>query len=112
MIEKALIPIAGKATRLRPLSEVVPKAMFPVPTPDGRMISALHAICAQAVGGGIREIGIIVSPGQQEVCERYFAAAQENGFKDLPQRIEYIEQREPAGFGDAVLRGAEFIGGE
>ena len=110
VIRKALIPIAGLGTRLLPVSSVVPKAMFPLVDSAGRVRSVLHAICAEAVQAGVQDVGVVVSPGQAEPCRQYFAAAARAGADDLPQHVEYILQADPAGFGDAVARGADFIG--
>ena len=112
MIRKALIPIAGRATRLAPLSCVVPKAMLPLVDSAGRVRSALHVICAEARAGGIEQVGLVVSPGQEEICRAYFDAARAHGAQNLPENVEYICQTEPAGFGDAVARGVEFIGAD
>ncbi|MCD6365354.1 MAG: hypothetical protein J7M14_05710 [Planctomycetes bacterium] len=110
MIGKALIPIAGLGTRLLPVSGAVPKAMFPLVDSLGRITCVLHRICAEVKAAGVEQVGLIVSPGQEEVCRAYFAAA--SGAEDLPGRIEYIVQEIPAGFGDAVALGSGFIGDE
>jgi len=107
---KAIIPIAGQATRLLPLSAAVPKALWPLADSRGRVRCVLHRICAEAAAAGIRRVGLIVAPDQREPLRRYFHAARAAGDDDLPERIEYILQRWPRGFGDAVLRGAEFAG--
>jgi UTP--glucose-1-phosphate uridylyltransferase len=111
MIGKALIPVAGKGTRLRPLTSVVPKALFPLVDGDGRIKSVLHVICEQAIEAGGNKIGIVVSPWQDEMIRQYFAAV-ESEFGKLPAVIEYITQASPKGFGDAVLQGRGFIGDE
>ena len=112
MIRKALIPIAGLGTRLAPLSRVVPKAMLPLVDAAGRVRSVLHVICAEARAGGIEQVGLVVSPGQEETCRAYFDAARAGGAHDLPERVEYICQDQPAGFGDAVALGADFVGAD
>jgi UTP--glucose-1-phosphate uridylyltransferase len=110
MVGKAVIPIAGLGTRLLPVSRVVPKAMLPLMGADGRLRTVLHVICAEARAAGAGEVGVVVSPGQREVCEAYFEAARQAGADDLPERIEYILQETPAGFGDAVAAAAAFVG--
>ncbi|MHC4344376.1 MAG: sugar phosphate nucleotidyltransferase [Planctomycetota bacterium] len=62
MIGKALIPVAGKGTRLRPLTSVVPKALFPLVDRGGRIKTVLHVICEQAIEAGANKIGVVVSP--------------------------------------------------
>jgi UTP--glucose-1-phosphate uridylyltransferase len=86
--------------------------MLPLVDARGRVRSALHCIMAEAVAAGVREIGLIVSAGQRRIIEGYLAAATKNGADDLPGKIEYMLQRRPRGFGDAVLCGSEFAGSD
>ena len=109
-VRKALIPVAGQGTRLRPLTRVVPKALFPLVDGAGRARSVLHVICAAAGAAGIEEVGVIASPAQAPLLRQYFDAARQAGAGDLPRRIEYVIQPQPAGFGQAVLCGKEFVG--
>ena len=76
MISKALIPVAGKGTRLLPLTSVVPKALFALVDGAGRIKSALHVICEQAMQAGVSQIGVVVSPWQKDMICRYFAAVE------------------------------------
>lgn len=112
MVRKALIPIAGKATRLMPVTSVVPKAMFPLVNAANQIQSVLHVICEQAISAGVEHIGIVVSPWQTDIVRQYFDAVRKGGFGKLPAHIEYITQASPNGFGDAVLQGLSFIGEE
>lgn len=112
MIRKALIPIAGKGTRLMPVTSVVPKAMFPLIDSTDNIKSVLHVICEHAVSAGAQSVGIVMSPWQVGIVQRYFEAACEYGFEELPARIEYITQASPNGFGDAVLQARNFVGDE
>jgi len=111
-VRKALIPIAGKATRMMPISSVVPKAMLPLVNAANQIQCVLHVICEQAISAGVEHIGIVVSPQQIDMIRQYFAAAAKGGFGKLPVHIEYITQETPQGFGDAVLQGRDFIGAE
>jgi UTP--glucose-1-phosphate uridylyltransferase len=112
MLKKAIIPVAGRATRLLPLTSAVPKALLPLVDAAGRVRCVLHWILAEAAAAGIDQAAVIVSPGQQEALERYFAAAREAGWDDLPDEIAYVLQPRPEGFGDAVARAADFLAGE
>lgn len=123
VIDKAVIPVAGLGTRLRPVSAVVPKAMFPLVDPAGRLRTVLHLILAEAAAAGAGKAALIVSPGQEEMLRAYFQAARDHASArdrapgtaedaDLPEHIEYILQPKPEGFGEAVLRAAEFVGAE
>jgi UTP--glucose-1-phosphate uridylyltransferase len=112
MVRKALIPIAGRATRLAPLSEVVPKAMFPLVDGTGQIASVLHVILQEAVSAGVEQVGIVWSPWQAEIVEKYISIVANGDFGRVPASIEFITQESPRGFGDAVLRGCSFVGAE
>ena len=109
-IRKALIPVAGLGTRMGPLARIVPKAMFPLTDARGRVRPVAHWVCIEAAAAGINEVALIVSPGHLDAIRQYFALATDEA-ADLPEKIAYIPG-EPLGFGYAVLRGEEFIGGE
>jgi len=112
LIRKALIPAAGKGTRLMPVSSVVPKAMFPLVDECNNIRSVLHVICRQAASAGIESVGIVVSPWQRAMVREYFKAVQQSNPDGLPGHIEYLVQPRPKGFGDAVMQAAEFVGDE
>jgi len=111
MIDTAIIPIAGRAKRHEPLSRVVPKALLPLPHPDGLAVPVVHWTCAEAAAAGIEQALLVVSPDQQAVVEQYFAAAvSETHPLPLPPRIRTIVQPRPAGLGAAVSQAASELG--
>ncbi len=112
MIRHAIIPIAGKGTRMYPVARAVPKALLPLVDPADRLRCVLHAICAEAGSAGVTDACVVVSPDQRAAVEAYFAQARRGGFTDLPERILFVEQTIPAGFGDAVLQAAGFAAGQ
>lgn len=112
MITKAIIPVAGLGTRLRPITSAIPKAMLPLVDGRGRVRTVLHCILAEATAAGVLAAGLVVSPGQERLVEHYLAVARELGADDLPCRIEYISQPKARGFGDAVLRADKFVARE
>jgi len=112
MIRKAVIPLAGLGTRLRPLTFAVPKAMLPLVDAADRVRPVVDYIVTEAVLAGIRQVALIVSPGQTELIQKYLASVASTGERAVPDRIEYILQPTPQGFGDAVAQGEEFVGGE
>ena len=63
--ERAVIPAAGLASRLAPVSEVVPKALFPI----GRH-PAIEWVVAEAAASGCREIAVVINRAQSKI-ERY-----------------------------------------
>lgn len=87
----AVILAGGRGTRLRPLTEHVPKAMIPV---AGRPI--LERLVLHLVGYGIRRIFLAVNY-MAEVIEKHF----EDG-RRLGCRIEYLREDKPLGTGGAL----------
>lgn len=123
----AVIPLAGLASRLYPATKVVPKALLPIPGKDGTLRPAVDWIVREALDSGVEEIILILSPRDGELVSRYFTEpAIENletvggerilnawnELKDLGDRLRYVYQQEPAGFGDAVLQAKEIVGSQ
>ncbi|MBT5927117.1 MAG: UTP--glucose-1-phosphate uridylyltransferase GalU [Verrucomicrobia bacterium] len=120
MIKKAVIPAAGFGTRFLPASKSVPKEMIPVvdkPT--------IQYVVEEAVEAGIEEILIIVSSGKDAIKEHFAsnieleAILEKKGkVKELKcvqslshlAHIQYTNQLEMKGLGDAVLCAKEFAG--
>ena len=111
MIRKAIIPVAGLGTRMRPVSTVVPKAMLPLVDAQGRVRTVAHVILAEAAAAGVDTALLVVSPPHAEMIERYFADLGAAERSDLPG-IEYAVQETPGGFGRAVLCGRGFLAAE
>lgn len=84
----AIVPAAGLGTRLRPLSDAIPKEMLPV----GRAL-ALERIVAELRAAGIERIVFVVSPQKEGFLRNHFGA----GFG-------YALQPEMRGLGEAILR--------
>lgn len=123
----AVIPLAGLATRLYPATKVIPKALLPIPGKDGTVRPVVDWIVREALDSGVEEIILILSPRDGELINRYFTEAPRenldtvggkrilnawNELKGLGDRLRYIYQQEPAGFGDAVLQAKEIVGSE
>jgi UTP--glucose-1-phosphate uridylyltransferase len=62
----------------------------------------LTQLIEEAVSAGIESIGIVVSPGDSELYHRASG--------DHSKRLTFIEQENPAGYGDAIHRGKAFLG--
>jgi UTP--glucose-1-phosphate uridylyltransferase len=121
-VHKALIPAAGRGTRFLPLSKAVPKELAPIVTTP-----TLELVVAEAAGVGVTDVLLVVSAGKSAIGE-YFApnveleaALEAKGDTDgLEQvrrpselaNIDYVEQKDPRGLGDAVAHGEGFAGGE
>ncbi len=114
-ILKAVIPAAGRGTRLLPLTRSVPKELLPV----GRL-PMIHWCVGEAADAGSREVVIVIRKGKESI-RSYFEdePAEEADGSRLPGGLERIPpeteirfacQEFPRGPGDALLSAAGEIG--
>ena len=96
---------------MRPVSDVVPKALLPLVDADERLRPVVHFICAEAAAAGIQQVALVVMGEQEPMLRAYFEAARRAGDSDLPGEVRYV-LAEPKGFGYAVLQAQEFVGDE
>jgi glucose-1-phosphate thymidylyltransferase len=98
---KAVILAAGKATRLRPVTLTMPKALVPVAnkTLIGYAIDVLKA-------AGLRDIGIVVNDLESSIPQ-----ALGNG-ESLGVNLQYIVQEQQLGLAHAVSLCQSFVGDE
>lgn len=94
-IRTAVIPAGGLGTRLLPLTRAVPKELLLV-----WKRPVLDYAVEEAAAAGIERVVIITAPGK-EALQTYFADGARHRLT-----IDFVEQREPRGLGDAVRRGA------
>jgi UTP--glucose-1-phosphate uridylyltransferase len=131
MIKKAVIPAAGLGTRLLPITKEMPKEMLPIFTGgrDQRVLlkPMLQAVFEQLYVLGFREFCFIVGRGKRAIEDHF---TPDNGFVDYlrirdkselaeemhefyekirASAIVFVNQPEPRGFGDAVLRAKPFV---
>jgi UTP--glucose-1-phosphate uridylyltransferase len=97
-ITTAVVPVAGLATRLRPLSLGVPKALLPV---AGRPV--IRHIVDELAACGIERV-VLVTGGGRDGFEAQFADT-------TNPEIVYVEQPRPLGLGDALLCAAPALDG-
>ena len=121
-VTKAVIPAAGLGTRFLPASKAIPKEMIPVVDRPG-----IQYAVEECVRAGIRQILVVTARGKSSM-EDHFDREPElethlrnAGKHDLAEEvssvanlaeIHYVRQKEPAGFGDAVLMGKTFCGND
>lgn len=116
MVPWAVVPTAGSGTRLLPASAVLPKVMLPV-----GLCPMLHWAVREAALAGVRALLVIVSPHQPLVRE-YLEYVRSCGqleprlvqLRDLLAGVEvhFVEQSEPRGVGDALIRCRAFTGSD
>jgi len=98
-ITKAVIPAAGKGTRLLPITKVIPKEMLPV----GRK-PVLEIIVDELVSIGITHFHFVVSPEKLSIP---------NYFDDYAGiNVSYSIQYQQNGLADAVLCAEDFVAGD
>ncbi|MFB2839544.1 sugar phosphate nucleotidyltransferase [Floridanema evergladense] len=123
----AIIPLAGLASRLYPATKVLPKALLPIPGRDGTLRPVVDWIVREASNSNVEQIILVLSPRDGELIIRYFTEPPTenletvagkrilnawNDLKGLGDRLQYIYQQEPGGFGDAILQAKEIVGSE
>ncbi|MBB6050226.1 sugar phosphate nucleotidyltransferase [Armatimonas rosea] len=91
----AIVPAAGLGTRLRPLSDAIPKEMLPV----GRAL-ALERIVAELHAAGVERIVFVVSPQKEAFLRKHFG-----------ESFGYALQPEMRGLGDAILQARALASG-
>ncbi len=95
MIDLAVIPAAGRGTRMRHATRVVPKAFLPVVDRP-----AVQYGVEEAARAGATEVIIVVDPGVASLVESHFS----NPLPGLEQvKVSSVTQPAPLGLGDAVL---------
>jgi UTP--glucose-1-phosphate uridylyltransferase len=98
-IRKAVIPAAGKGTRLLPLTKVIPKEMLPL----GRK-PVLEVIVDEIASTGITDILFVISEDKTAI-PAYFS--------DYPGlSVSWTVQRAQKGLADAILCAEDYVGGE
>ena len=127
-VSKAIIPIAGYATRLFPASKALCKALFPVVDETRIAKPAILVLLEELERAGIRRFALVINDADEmQLMDKVFKMplSDENA-KKLPvkmreydqkirrlgERIEYIIQKDQRGFGHAVYQCREFAGGE
>ena len=97
---KALVLAAGKGTRLKPLTNTVPKHLLPV----GNKPILFHVL-DYLIEAGIKDIGIVISPDSGPYIEEAIGTGSEWG-----GQITFIIQAEPLGLAHAVKVAQGFLG--
>jgi glucose-1-phosphate thymidylyltransferase len=96
---KALILAAGKGTRLKPLTDTLPKHLIPVANKP-----IIFYAMEQIHEAGIDDIGIVVSTESGPEIKKVVS----DGFR-WNARVTYVLQSEPLGLAHAVMAAREFL---
>lgn len=103
-IDVAVIPAAGRGTRMRPATRVVPKALLTVVDRP-----AIQYSVEEAARAGAKEAIIVVDLDTGHLISQHFA--NEGPLPGLEEiRIRMAVQEEPLGLGHAVWEAREMVG--
>jgi UTP--glucose-1-phosphate uridylyltransferase len=95
-VRKAVITAAGRSQRTLPLQRLVDR--------DGADKSALQIILEEVLSAGVEEVAVVIGAGDGPAYKE--AAGPHAG------RLTFVEQTNPRGYGDAILRTSGFVGGD
>jgi len=128
---RALITAAGLGTRLLPYSKEIPKEMAPIFVGNSMnepfVKPVLQAIFEQLFDFGLRDFIMVVGRGKRSIEDHFtpdnsFLSLLENRGKSSKElsdfynkvsssNMSFVNQPEPRGFGDAVLRARPYVRG-
>jgi len=133
-MRKAVIPAAGLGTRLLPTTKEQPKEMLPVfalgSNGQGCLKPLLQLVFEQLFDAGFREFCFVIGRGKRAIEDHF---TQDYGYVEMLRKndkegpasdlesfyrrldsstIVWVNQPEPRGFGDAVLKAESSIGNE
>ena len=127
-IQKAVITAAARNERLYPAATTVQKSMLPVIDVDGINKPIIQIIAEEAFQSGIEELCIVCAAGDEERYLESFQTLYETSQKLYPQnsslfpqaqaiknildRLTFVVQSEPRGYGHAVYQAKEFVKNE
>ncbi len=121
MVEKGIIPAAGRGSRMLPITKSLPKEMLPL----GRKPAIQHVV-EEAIASGIKQLCIVIREGKEILREHFLLtpAAYETGeawsdasLAELAAvtescELRFVYQEQPLGLGDALLQAREFVGSD
>src|SRR3954453_3111184 len=127
-VRKAVITAAGRGTRQYPASTAVQKEMFPLVDRDGLTKAVIQIIGEEAIDAGIEQICIVTPPGEERQYREYFrrmddtqlrrfrgkdwAILESEKLGAFGERLIFVEQHTPEGFGHAVYQARQWVGDE
>ncbi|MGC9317078.1 MAG: UTP--glucose-1-phosphate uridylyltransferase [Armatimonadota bacterium] len=116
-ITRAIVPAAGRGTRLFPVSKAQPKEMLPLGTRP-----VIEGVAEELISAGVTEILVITGTGKSAVEDHFDVTsgltAAEAGAEGWPPydneaiQFYFTRQGQPRGLGDAVRCGRRFAGDE
>lgn len=106
-VDVAVIPAAGRGTRMLPATRRVPKALLPVVDRP-----AIQWVIEEGMRAGVGEFAIVVNPGVDDLLYSHFEGMEGlealAGFDGVT--LTWVVQEEPLGLGHAVAQAADVVG--
>ena len=128
LVRKAIITAAGRGTRQFPATRSIQKELLPMVDRDGITKPTIQIIIEECLASGIEDICLVVGKGQEGPFQKHFARlsederhtfknkewalAQADALRRMQERITYVEQASPEGYGHAVYQARAFVGDE
>ena len=107
-VEVAVIPAAGRGTRMHPATRSVPKALLPVVDRP-----AIQWVIEEGMRAGVGHFVVVVNRGVDDLLFSHFEGMEGlealAGFDGVT--LDWVVQDEPRGLGDAVLQARDVVGG-
>ncbi len=127
-ITRAIITAAGRGGHEYAASDTVQKALYPIVDRDGRTKPVIQIIVEEAIESGVEEVCVVVAPGDEAIYRAQFrnyaenlrsaregrdeAMEQAKRLDALAQRLHFVVQPDPKGYGHAVWCARAFAAGE
>jgi UTP--glucose-1-phosphate uridylyltransferase len=117
-ITRAIVPAAGRGTRLYPVTKAQPKEMLPLgPRP------VIQGVVEELIAAGVTDVLLVTGESKRAIEDHFDPAAglspedappqsRDAGPEFAAARVYSIRQGAPRGLGDAVACGARFAGEE
>ena len=119
-VDLAVVPVAGRGTRLLPLTKSQPKEMLPVGQKP-----VVQYVAEELAASGVRRLIFVTGPGKYaienhfDINEELIARLREGGQEDMLARLAfdredldyyYTRQRRQLGLGHAILCAKQLVG--
>lgn len=116
-IEKAVIPVAGKAKRWGEITEYIPKELIPIiRSKEVNIKPSIQYVVEELIDSGIKEIIFIVNYEKKALIEWIdnppISIRHKISEKNYPIVFKKVEQKEPKGLGHAIGCAKNEIGDE
>ncbi|MFQ5928200.1 MAG: sugar phosphate nucleotidyltransferase [Acidobacteriota bacterium] len=104
-VRKAIIPAAGKGTRMKPVSQVLPKELLPIGTRP-----MIQFAVEEAIEGNVKEIAVVINERKELIRDYLKQLISDEPFDRVC--FHFFYQKEAKGLADAIDQCREFIQGE